>query len=162
MKTPRGMRNNNPLNIRHSTNRWQGMAEEQTDPDFVQFRSMTYGYRAAFKLLQSYYRRFCKEGKPFTVRNIISRWAPPQDGNDTENYIRSVLLLGGLGGKETLLPPDNPHGYPRMERLVSAMSVMECGTGITPVDTKIIREAWRMAFPHIQHISESEQLAHFG
>ena len=155
MKTPKGIRNNNPLNIRHSPNRWEGMAEEQTDPDFVQFRSMAYGYRAAFKLLQSYYRRFRKEGKPFTVRNIISRWAPPQDGNDTEAYIRSVLLLGGLGGKETLLPPDNPHGYSRMERLVSAMTVMECGTGITPVDTKNIRKGWRMAFPHIQHISES-------
>ena len=155
MNTSRGIRNNNPLNIRHSPSRWEGRAEEQTDPRFVQFRSMAYGYRAAFKLLQSYYRRFCKEGKPFTVRNIISRWAPPEDGNDTEAYIRSVLLLGGLGGKETLLPPDNPHGYLRMERLVSAMTVMECGIGIKQVNTKIIREAYLAAFPHIQHLSES-------
>jgi hypothetical protein len=47
MKTPRGIRNNNPLNIRHSADQWQGACEEQKDKSFVQFKSMAYGYRAA-------------------------------------------------------------------------------------------------------------------
>ena len=72
MNTSRGIRNNNPLNIRRSTDRWEGAMEEQTDKSFVQFKSMAYGYRAAWKILQSYYNRFCMQSKPFTVRNIIA------------------------------------------------------------------------------------------
>ena len=155
MNTTRGIRNNNPLNIRHSSNRWQGMTEKQTDPSFVQFRSMAYGYRAACKVLQTYYQRFRTEGKPFTVRTIISRWAPPEDGNDTENYIRSVLLLGGLGGNEHLLPPDNPDGYPRLERLLIAMTCMECGTSINQIEKKNIREGFLKAFPRTSTMTES-------
>ena len=79
----RGIRNNNPLNIRHSADRWQGAREVQTDKSFVQFESMAYGYRAVWKTLQSYYNRFCQQSKPFSVQNIISRWAPPSE-NDTE------------------------------------------------------------------------------
>lgn len=160
--TPRGIRNNNPLNIRHSPSRWQGMAVEQTDPSFVQFRNMAYGYRAACKLLQSYWQRFRKEGKPFTVRTIISRWAPPEDNNDTESYIRSVLLIGGLGGQEILFPPDNPLGYERLERLLIAMTCVESGIGTNRVDSKMILEGYRMAFPHVQKVSECNKLADFG
>ena len=36
----RGQRNNNPLNIRHSADKWQGARVEQTDKSFVQFESM--------------------------------------------------------------------------------------------------------------------------
>ena len=72
----RGIRNNNPLNIRHSADRWQGASEEQTDKNFVQFKSMAYGYRAAWRILQTYYERFAHQSRGFTVRNIISRWAP--------------------------------------------------------------------------------------
>ena len=160
--TPRGIRNNTPLNIRHSSSQWQGMAVEQTDPSFVQFRSMAYGYRAACKLLQSYWQRFRKEGKPFTVRTIISRWAPPEDNNDTESYIRSVLLIGGLGGQEILFPPDNPLGYERLERLLIAMTCVESGIGTNRVDSKMILEGYRMAFPYVQEVSECNKLADFG
>ena len=52
MKTiPRGLRNNNPLNIRHSASRWQGARVEQTDKAFVQFTSLAMGYRAAWRIL---------------------------------------------------------------------------------------------------------------
>ena len=50
----RGIRNNNPLNIRHSTNKWQGMAPSQSDRAFVQFTARKYGYRAAFVLIRNY------------------------------------------------------------------------------------------------------------
>ena len=60
----RGIRNNNPLNIRHSADRWQGAAEEQNDPSFVQFKSMAYGYRAAWKTLESYWNYFYRSKQP--------------------------------------------------------------------------------------------------
>ena len=146
MKTPRGIRNNNPLNIRHSADQWQGACEEQKDKSFVQFKSMAYGYRAAWKTLQSYYNRFCMKSQPFTVRNIIGRWAPPKE-NDTESYIRSVLSLSGIGGKENLLPPENVDYYYRLSRLLEAMTCMECGIRMNQVDSEAIFQGYKLAFP---------------
>ena len=142
----RGLRNNNPLNIRRSATRWQGAREKQTDKSFVQFESMAYGYRAAWKILQSYYERFCTAGKPFTVRNIISRWAPPTE-NDTEAYIKNVLNMSGIGGKEKLLPPSNVLSYGRLSRMVSAMTCIECGIPYREVDTDAVAQGYKLAFP---------------
>ena len=142
----RGIRNNNPLNIRHSNDKWQGAATTQTDPAFVQFESMEYGYRAVWKLLDTYHLRFRREHMPYNVRTIIARWAPPAE-NDTEGYIRSVLSLSGLGGKENLLPPSNVDGYGRLSSLIAAMTCMECGIPLAQVDTEAICRGYRLAFP---------------
>lgn len=143
----RGERNNNPLNIRHSSDQWQGACEKQTDKSFVQFKSMAYGYRAAWKVLQSYYDRFCYQNKGFTVRNIIYRWAPPSDGNATEAYIRKVLHQSGIGGHENLLPPDNVESFHRLSKLIAAMTSVECGMPMERVDTASICQGYRLAFP---------------
>ena len=103
-KLPRGLRNNNPLNIRHSASRWQGARVEQTDKAFVQFTSMKMGYRAAWRILETYYKHFEVQHKPFTPRNIIYRWAPPNE-NDSEAYLRSVCHLTNLAGNEALVRP---------------------------------------------------------
>ena len=142
----RGIRNNNPLNIRHSADRWQGASEQQTDKSFVQFKTMAYGYRAAWKILQSYYERFCKENKPFNIRNIIERWAPPTE-NDTVSYIHYVLRTASIGGRENLLPPKNVTGYDRICRMLVAMTCMECGIAPNQVDTVAIAQGYRLAFP---------------
>ena len=43
----RGLRNNNPLNIRLSaTTVWQGEIRPSQDRSFCQFRTMAYGYPA--------------------------------------------------------------------------------------------------------------------
>lgn len=68
------------------------LAERQPDPEFFTFRSMAWGYRAAFIVLRTY----CHKYGLRTVRDIIARWAPPEDGNDTGNYIRKVCVLTGL------------------------------------------------------------------
>lgn len=77
MTKPRGIRLNNPGNIRHGDN-WQGMAQEQPDSAFVLFVDPRYGYRAMTKILRSYARRGV-----VTVRDIINTWAPPK-GRDPE------------------------------------------------------------------------------
>lgn len=143
----RGLRNNNPLNIRRSATRWQGAREEQKDKSFVQFKTMAYGYRAAWKILQSYYERFCTQGQSFTIRNIIGRWAPPTE-NDTESYIKGAMKLSSIGGKENLLPPSNPSGYGRLSRLMAAMTVMENGIRMEQVDTEAICQGYKLAFPN--------------
>ena len=56
---PRGIRNNNPLNIRRSKDQWKGLAEAQNDRAFCQFKSLEYGWRAAFYLLtRTYYHKY--------------------------------------------------------------------------------------------------------
>ena len=142
----RGQRNNNPLNIRHSADQWQGARKEQTDKSFVQFESMAYGYRAAWKTLESYWKHFHRTGQYYNVTNIITRWAPPSE-NDTEAYIRTVLRLTSLGGKENLPQPSRGGDTERLVRLIQAMTTVECGIPYKEVDLKAIREGYRLAFP---------------
>lgn len=124
-KLPRGLRNNNPLNIRHSASRWQGARVEQTDKAFVQFTSMAMGYRAAWRILETYFKHFEAQHKPFTPRNIIFRWAPPNE-NDSEAYLRRVCQLTNLAGNEALVRPS----LARVEHTDYNVH-QPCGVGVT-------------------------------
>ena len=142
----RGLRNNNPLNIRHSADQWQGARAEQTDKSFVQFETMEHGYRAAWKVLESYWKYFHRVRQPFTVETIVGRWAPPGE-NDTRAYIRTVLMLTSLGGKENLPQPSRGVDTGRLVKLLAAMTTMECGMPYKEVDMEAIRKGYEMAFP---------------
>lgn len=83
--TSRGIRNNNPGNIKATCVKWQGLADVQDDPTFFVFSDMVYGCRALLRLLRTYHEiRGC-----YSVRSIIDRYAPPEE-NDTESYINHV------------------------------------------------------------------------
>ena len=142
----RGIRNNNPLNIRHSADRWQGARMEQKDRSFVQFQSMAYGYRAAWKVLESYWKHFHRQRQPFTVESIIRRWAPPSE-NHTDAYVKTVLRLTSLGGNEHLPRPFTGYMLDKLARLMAAMTVMECGIPYEEVDLDAIWQGYDMAFP---------------
>lgn len=145
----RGFRNNNPLNIRHGVSRWQGRTKVQTDPDFVTFVSMPMGYRAAWKLMDTYRLRLQEQDETYNVCNIIHRWAPPEDGNDTKEYIYGVLrILEHQGGVECLCRPDSPNGAPVMARILAAMTCIENGIKYSEVPREEILEGFRLAFPH--------------
>ena len=90
--TPRGIRNNNPGNIRLSETRWQGEAAQQTDGAFIQFVSPEYGIRALSKILDTY----ANDYQLSTVAGIISRFAPSNE-NDTNAYIQAVSDSIGVG-----------------------------------------------------------------
>lgn len=87
----RGIRNNNPGNIRLSGDKWQGLSPTQTDGAFFQFRTMEYGVRALAKILQKYQDSYGLD----TVRKIINRWAPPVE-NDTGAYVNAVARDMGV------------------------------------------------------------------
>ena len=142
---PRGLRNCNPLNIRHSASKWQGARSEQTDKSFVQFTSMAYGYRAAWRVMASYRKRFRKECKPFTPRTIIHRWAPPSE-NNSEAYLHTVCLLTGLGGNEQM-EWDTHAGRQRMVRLLQGMTCVECGIKMKDINPEDIIQGYEKAFP---------------
>ena len=89
-KVPRGIRNNNPLNIRIG-NRWKGEVTIPTDKQFEQFIDMKWGVRAGFIILRNYILRYRLK----TIPEIISRWAPDNE-NDTANYIKAVCKFSGF------------------------------------------------------------------
>ncbi len=129
----RGIRNNNPLNIRHSKDQWQGKALKQTDKAFVQFDSRLMGYRAAFVLLRNYIRKGVN-----TIGKIIARWAPSSDGNNTLAYIDFVSRTSGIDASRTLKFEDKDD----LVEMVRSMAQMESGI---IEDKAIIEEAYEMA-----------------
>ena len=54
----RGIKNNNPLNIRKSSVEFKGEVTPSRDKSFKEFRTLAYGYRAAFKVLRTYYEKY--------------------------------------------------------------------------------------------------------
>ena len=134
---PRGIRNHNPLNIRRTgKDKWQGLAEVQTDSAFCQFKSLEWGWRAAFYLLtRTYYHTY----RLYTIRAIISRWAPPNE-NHTAKYIENVSRLTGIGYDEPLgIPSQQPA---RWLLLGAAMAIQENGT--TSMDWFAMLKGWEM------------------
>ena len=118
---PRGIRNNNPLNIRRSKDQWKGLKAQQTDTQFCQFESLEYGWRAAFYLLtRTYYHKY----RLYTIRMIINKWAPPNE-NQTSKYIENVCRLTGIAPDEPIgIPSDHPARWMAVGR---AMAIQECG-----------------------------------
>lgn len=86
----RGLRNNNPGNIRLSDVKYQGEVKGN-DRSFKTFKSMALGYRAMFVILRTYYNKY----KLNTIRKMINRWAPTNE-NDTSAYIRNVSAWSGI------------------------------------------------------------------
>ena len=70
-RLPRGIRNNNPLNIRRST---------------------FFGIRAGMLLLTHYVVDY----KLRTLKGIVHRWAPDGDGGNNERAYREALMQRGV------------------------------------------------------------------
>ena len=142
-RSSRGWRNNNPLNIRRGEY-WVGLVEIPTDWVFCQFISMAFGYRAAYKILKSYYRYFNQKGMVCSIENIISRWAPERE-NDTEGYIYRVESLMFFGRGLPIYPGLSVTQDERVGRLMAAMTCVECGCEPRDVNYEAIRKGILMA-----------------
>lgn len=125
----RGEKNNNPLNIKKSSDTFKGEIKPSQDAVFKQFESMEYGYRAAIVIIGTYIGRGLN-----TIEKIVRRWAPPIE-NSTERYILNVEKNTGIDRNHVLkLVGDSE----QIIAIVGAMSVMEIG--------KIFPEAIREGF----------------
>lgn len=116
----RGIRNNNPGNIRVSKDQWEGMTGD--DGEFVTFDSPESGVRALGKNLLSYGRQGYD-----SIEKIINRWAPPNE-NDTQAYIDSVVAATGIPATQSLdlSDPDT------LSSLAQAISFHETGSRYDP------------------------------
>lgn len=130
MATPRGIRNNNPLNIRIG-NKWKGLKIPNTDKAFDQFTSMVWGYRAAFIVLKNYINKHhCN-----TVAKIISRFAPSTE-NNTASYIKIVCTKTGFKPDDVVEPT-----FKHLSKLVYAMAWVE-SMAVPSIAT--LKDAWKL------------------
>lgn len=126
----RGVRNNNPLNIRIG-NTWLGESKERVDSDFEVFISIRYGLRAAFIILRRYIRKYNRN----TIRKIINAWAPSNE-NNTEKYISFVA-------SQTKIDADAVLDFDEKLKIciiVRAMARMESGIDIPLKELEISYE----------------------
>lgn len=96
-RLPKGVRLNNPLNMRESPGDktvWLYERAENTDAEFEEFDTPEGGFRAAAINIRTYVNKYGVK----CVRDLVTRWAPPNgrrpDGSsysqNTEAYIRVV------------------------------------------------------------------------
>jgi len=128
----RGLRNNNPGNIRKSNTKWDGLATDQTDASYFVFKSPVYGIRAMAKILHTY---AVKHGLN-TVHGIISRWAPPSE-NNTASYVDDVSARLSVA-PDTVINVDA-----QMPKLV--MAIIKHENGIQPYSIAEINQGVKLA-----------------
>lgn len=134
IKKPRGLRNNNPGNIRVSSSKWAGEipADMKKDDVFEEFESIDYGYRALIKLLQNYRTKYgC-----MSVSEMISRFAPENE-NNTSGYITRVCRE--MQVPTSYVPDINDKGT--MCALAAAISQVENGV---PAVMDDVEKGWNL------------------
>lgn len=128
----RGLRNNNPGNIRLNGISYEGEIAPSKDKSFKQFQSMAYGYRAMFVVLHTYARKYGIN----TIEGMISRYAPASE-NHTRKYIDAVSEGSGVSATSHLTSTNADVMIP----IVAAMSRVENGVPAVMAD---VEAGWKM------------------
>ena len=131
-RIPRGIKNSNPGNIRINSDHFQGEIVPSQDASFKQFESMAYGYRAIFKILKNYDKKYFLR----TIKGMISRWAPSSE-NNTIAYIKAVSSYSGIGEDD----PVDSDNREQMIKIVAGMSKVEIGRD---PDIHEIEDGWNL------------------
>lgn len=121
---PRGLRNNNPLNIEAGDFTQGQPGFVGSDGRFAKFDTPESGIGAANKLLDIYQN---KHGLN-TVSGIVGRWAPAKDNNNVNAYAQSVAQKLGIDPNAPIPPEMRP-------QLIAAMGQHENGRPIGDVAT---------------------------
>lgn len=149
MTQPRGIRNNNPLNIRKTDTAWRGKVVG-SDQEFETFATPEHGIRAAARILQTYQETHNLD----TVKGVISRWAPPSE-NDTSAYVQAVSIWADFEPEE----PIDMGNYDTVYRLLRAMTRMENGKPTEPKTMWYPDDIWEKGI-RMAGLSPSKPLTH--
>ena len=128
----RGIRNNNPGNIRRSADNWQGLRENQTDESFFQFTDAKYGIRAMTRIIDNYKKRGI-----LSVDQIINTWAPPVE-NNTNAYLDHVLTQ--TGWSSGWIPVKEEGDYPALIK-----AIIKHENGVQPYSDETIKAGIALA-----------------
>ncbi|WP_120513127.1 virion protein [Photobacterium salinisoli] len=125
MFVPRGIRNNNPLNIEYNkANDWKG--QTGSDGRFAIFSNPAYGFRAGARVLRSYQRRGIVR-----LNDIISTFAPANE-NNTALYIEHVSQWTGFAPDSLI----DVYDVNQVTRLLRAMARKEVGHQYTDAEVR--------------------------
>ena len=121
---PRGIRNNNPGNIRATKDPWQGLDSPPSDGEFFRCKTPADGIRMLARTLITYQdKRLAADGSAIdTVQEVIARWAPPAE-NDTDAYAESVRKNTGIKRGEHI----DLHDYETMDKVCRSIILHENG-----------------------------------
>lgn len=128
-KQTRGHRNNNPLNVILTKDRWKGMSQIQDDGKFIKFDSRVFGFRCALICLRRYFNRGWD-----TIDSIIPHWCP--DGTEDE-YIKFLCRILDVDKDYHICFTDESF----VVSLVTAMAYQETGNWYPRCE---IHEAYQM------------------
>lgn len=122
---PRGLRNNNPGNIRVGDD-WRGLSERTRMTDFQRqetafcvFSEPEWGLRAMGRIL----RRYQDDHGLKTPHDIIARWAPASDNNDVASYASAVARALNVGIADVI----DLHDETTLAKLMKAIARHENG-----------------------------------
>jgi hypothetical protein len=132
-RVARGIRNNNPGNIRKGIN-WLGRVEPGKDASFIEFKTMPYGIRALYIDLVNKHKSGLK-----TVRDIIYRYAPPSE-NLTDAYVASVAKEIGIPANAIFEPKAST-----FKKFAAAVARHENGKDASLITTADWSAGWLMA-----------------
>lgn len=128
------IRLHNPGNIENDGDQWKGLSEDQPHHRFYKFISPEYGIRAIIRLLVTYNKKYDGD----TIKEIITRWAPPSE-NNTIAYIKSVC-------KKTGKNPDDPVDITSRKEIASLVkAIILHENGVQPYDNTVIEKALDLA-----------------
>ena len=134
---PRGLRNNNPGNIRRDDTEWMGLhtAGHQMDPSFFQFIRMEFGIRAMTRIFRIYKKNHGID----SLTKLSHRWAPASDGNDPVQHARNIAAhsRGNVTGIETAIDLDDRE---ILFGVVRGVMVAENGRKAETVSDEEVRE----------------------
>ena len=139
-KAPRGIRNNNPGNIRgtgpagQKLDPWRGQVGLD-DQGFCIFDTPEQGLRALALLMLIYQSRH----RLMTLQGIVKRWAPPNE-NNTAAYVAAVCIACGVRADDAVHLARDRH---MLEQLVRAIVKHE--NGLQPYPPSVITAGVRMA-----------------
>ena len=74
--------------------------------------------------------KYCLTTSKITSSTLITRWAPPEDNNHTEAYIKAVSDYAGIPADD----PINVNDREQMIRIVAGMSKVENGVEADMLD----------------------------
>ena len=122
----RGIRNNNPGNIKDFGIPWEGLAadhertpEQQKESTFCVFRGPHWGIRAMAIILRNYQKKHNLR----TINQMMNRWAPKSDSNPIYQYTNYVAEKVGVGQNVSIDVDD----FDTMLKLVRAITRFENG-----------------------------------
>jgi hypothetical protein len=100
---------------------------------------MRYGYRAMFVLLYTYQKKYGLK----TIKQMIYRYAPPFDNNNTDGYVKRVSSDSGVDATAEITATNKDVMIP----VVAAMSAVENGV---PAELQDVKAGWKLFLEYLK------------